>query len=96
MALDKATMMAAEAQEGPHDESMEFDLPESVELEAGEEKDVLCKIRSLGNGRACLVDVEGNPVGPPPSTEEYEEEEPDINERFSKFQKDANLQGDDQ
>lgn len=90
MPLDEATMKAAEAQEGPHNESCEFTLPEGVEIEQGKEQDVVCTIRNMGNGMGCLVAVEGNPVGGSPSTEQEpdgdEADSGDITSRYRNFQ----------
>lgn len=81
-------MKQAEAQEGPHSESLEFDLPEGVDGEPGEEKDVVCTVRILGTGKGALVAVEGNPIGEKSLSTEDEpdgDEGSTIEDRFAKF-----------
>lgn len=63
----------------------EFDLPDGVDLtdlEDGEEKEVVAVVRKKGDGRACVVSINGISLGEPEEMDEeevpeYGDEEPD-------------------
>lgn len=69
---------------------LDFPLPQGMELEPGEEKEMSCVVRGKGNGIGCVVSVNGEPVGEygeqkeapaPPEEQDMAEEGPDTESR---------------
>lgn len=55
---------------------LDFPLPQGMELEPGEEKEMSCVVRGKGNGIGCVVSVNGEPVGEYGEESEAAEGEP--------------------
>lgn len=73
------------------EQGVTFALPNGVEGEDGEEKDILVTIKFLGGGMASLEKVEGNPVSAQPTpeappTEDGDDDDPPFGEAaFNKW-----------